>query len=243
MRNLTIAVAVSVLSLMLARQAKAATAFFNFDPPAVAQGPSEFLNAGNMQTIPFSGVATFTGGVVLGTETNLPALSFGTVPNVYGTALNTFIDSSFVLPDQITITINPSFTVNEISFPLFNGFTSVESYTVDAFNGTTQIGQQVLSNLPANTDSGHGVIDLKAPDITSVTVSPNDTSSWDFSIDSVAFNEAVSAAINPNGTPITSNTGGSGVVPLPPAAWSALAMLAALGLCSVVRSWRADAGI
>jgi hypothetical protein len=235
MRKLAIGAAALVLGLGLAPRAQAlTTAFVDFENnPHIAQGPSLFADAGNAQTIVVPGVATFTGGVVLGDETNLPALSFATAPNVYGTALNTFIGSTFVLPDQITITINPSFTVKEVSFPFFNGVLTTASFTVDAFNGTTQIGQQLLTNIPANTDSGHAVVDLTtATDITSVVITPDSITPWDFSIDSVAFNEAVSQAITPGGTPIPPASG----VPLPSSAWMSLALLAGLGAFGAIRS-------
>jgi hypothetical protein len=246
MRKLTMGLA-SVLSLVLASRTMAlTTAFVDFETnPPIAAGPSEFSAAGPAQSIVVPGVATFTGGLVLGDETFLPALSFGTPPNVYATASTSVIPkASPTLDSSVTVTIAPTFTVDEISFPLFNGMQAVESYTIDAFDGSTQVGQEVLSDLATNNSSGHGVVDLKATDITSVTISPSDLSAgWDFSIDSVAFNEPVSAAINPNGTPITpgstgGNPGTGSVVPLPPSGWSAAAMLAGLAIVSCVQSRR-----
>jgi hypothetical protein len=235
MRHLTMGIA-SVLAIVLASRAMALTTeFVDFENnPSIAAGPSEFSAAGPAQSIDVPGVATFTGGVVLGDETNLPALSFGTPPNVYATASTSVIPAaSPTLDSSVTVTIDPSFTLDEISFPLFNGMQAIESYNIDAFDGSTQVGQQVLSDLATNHNSGHGVVDLKATDITSVTITPSDLSAgWDFSIDSVAFNEPVSAAINPNGTPITpgGNPGTGSAVPLPASAWSASVMLAGLGI-------------
>lgn len=128
MRNLTIGIA-AVLSLALASRAMAATtAFVDFENnPSIATGPDLFANAGAAQTIIVPGVATFTGGVVLGDETNLPALSFGTPPNVYGTASTSVIPkASATLQSSVTVTIAPTYSVGEISFPLFNGMQSVE---------------------------------------------------------------------------------------------------------------------
>ena len=176
--------------------AEAQTAFLTFDN--LAQGPNLFANAGPTQTIIYP-QATFTGGVVLGFETNLPAQAFGTAPNVYGTASASEIPGAdpSLLP-TLTITINPSFLTNEISFPVFNGVTSVESYLVDAYNSSnTLIGSQTLSNVPTNQSGGFGIIDISAPGISSVTISTvGSPTLWDFSIDSVALNESVQAAFN-----------------------------------------------
>ncbi len=246
MRNLTIGIA-SVLSLVLASRTMAlTTAFVDFETnPPIAAGPSEFSLAGPMQTIVVPGVATFAGGVVLGDETNLPALSYGTPPNVYATASTSVVPkASATLDSSMTVTIVPTYTVDEISFPLFNGMQAIESYTIDAFDGSNQVGQQVLSDLAANNSSGHGLVDLKGTDITSVTITPSVLSAgWDFSIDSVAFNEPVSDAITPSGAPITpgtpgGNPGTGSAVPLPPAVWSVAAMLSGLGALSLVLSRR-----
>jgi len=232
MRNLTMRIA-SVLSLVLASRAVAlTTAFVDFENnPSIATGPTEFSAAGSAQSIDVPGVATFTGGVVLGDETNLPALSFGTAPNVYATASTSVVPAaSTTLESSLTVTIDPTFTVDEISFPLFNGMQAIESYSIDAFDGSDQVGQQILSDLATNHESGHGVVDLKATDITSVTIFPSDLSAgWDFSIDSVAFNEPVSDAITPAGVVIPPSSGTS-TVPLPSAVWSALPFLAGLGI-------------
>jgi hypothetical protein len=246
MRKLTIGSAALLAAMIFSPQAKAlTTAFVDFETtPTIAQGPSLFSAAGSSQDITVPGVASFLGGVVLGDETNLPALSFGTSPNVYGTASTSVIPlASTTLQSSVTVTIDPSYTVDEISFPLFNGMQAVESYTVDAFNGTTPIGSQDLSDLATNEESGHGVIDLKATNITSVTITPGDLSAgWDFSVDSVAFNEPVSSAVTPGGTIIPPSNQGTGtgttttgVVPLPAAVWSALPLLTGLGIIRGMR--------
>ncbi len=240
MRKLIFGVAVFAFAAALAPRANAlTTAFVNFETvPVIAQGPSLFASAGPEQNIMVPSVATFSGGVVLGDATNLPAQSFGTEPNLYGTASASFIPGTDPsLLSTMTIAVDPSYTVGEVSFPLFNGYTATEGYTVTAFDASTQVGQQVL-DLAANTAGGHGVVDLTASAITSVTIVPNDLSAgWDFFIDSVAFNEPVSSAITPGGVPIAPPTVGP-TVPLPSGFWSALPLLALLGLIQASRKWK-----
>ena len=186
--------------LLLQATSFGSTLLINFETvPPEPTGPSLFGLAGPMQTIVVPNVATITGGVILGNETNLPAQSFATPPNVYATA--GFGDG---LSSTLTISLNAAFgTVSEVSFPVLNGSTQTESYVVDAFNGATLVASQTLSNLPSNGSSGFGIVDLTAPLITSVTVAPTALdasccSGWDYSIDSIALNEPVQAAV---GTP------------------------------------------
>lgn len=169
----------------------------NFETvPVEATGPSVFTAGQAPQTITVPSVATFTGGVILGNETNLPAQSFGTPPNVYATA---GFDS--LLSSTLTIAIAPLFPVTEVSFPLFNGSTQTESYVVTVFNGATNVASETLS-MASNLSSGFGIFDLKASNITSVTIMPTALdagccSGWDYSIDSVALNQSVQQAFAP----------------------------------------------
>jgi hypothetical protein len=164
----------------------------NFETvPSLAQGPSLF--GGAEQNIVVPGVATFSGGTILGDAANFPAIVYATPPNVYGT-----VNGVSGYSETLTITVNPSDTVTEVSFPIFNGETFVQSYTATAFNGVTQVAQQVFSNVPDNTTSGYALADLIASNITSVTITPNGApASWDFLIDTVAFNESVESAVAP----------------------------------------------
>ncbi|MEO6982999.1 MAG: PEP-CTERM sorting domain-containing protein [Edaphobacter sp.] len=157
-------------------------------------GPSYFSAAGPAQTItPVAGVATFSGGVILGNASSFPAIVYATAPNTYATA--SFGDS---LPSTLTISIDPSFTANEVSFALFNGLTSPQSYFVNAYNGATLVASQNFPSIPANSASGYALADLLASSITSVTITPTDISGgWDFLLDTVAFNESIDQAVNP----------------------------------------------
>jgi hypothetical protein len=168
-------------------------AVVNFDN--LPQGPSLF--GGPAQTItPVPGVATFSGGQILGDASNFPAIIFATAPNVYGT------DNGGSLLNTLTIAVDPSFTADEISFVLFNGENTTESYVVDAFSGATLVASQALSNLSPNTSSGFGLVDLFGTDITSVTIATTGLpASWDFLIDSVAFNESINQEVAPTPEP------------------------------------------
>jgi len=174
-------------------------ALVNFDPPGSSQGPSIYVAVPGPQTI-VTTPATFSGGVVLGFATFFPAISFATVPNVYGSA-----DFGNNLSTALTITINPAFTTTEVSFALFNGETFNQSYTVNAFNGTTLAASQTLNNVAPNFNSGYGLIDLNSfGGITSVTIAPTGAPAvWDFLIDTVAFNQNITSVIPP---PVTQPT-------------------------------------
>jgi PEP-CTERM motif len=169
----------------------ATTAVENFD--SLPQGPSTFAAASpSPQTIIDAGIATFTGGVILGDATSFPAIVYATAPNVYGTAVY-----GANLTDLLNIAINPAFAVNEVSFALFNGLTSPQNYEVDAYNGASLVTKQIFNGVPANLTSGYVLPDLKASKITDVKIySTSSTSNFDFVIDTVAFNETVQSAVS-----------------------------------------------
>jgi hypothetical protein len=173
-------------------QAATIPALVNFDPPGVAQGPSIYVAVPGQQTIATT-PATFTGGVALGFATFFPAIAFATAPNVYGTA-----NFGNGLSTSLNIAIDPLFTTTEVSFALFNGETFAQTYTVDAFNGTSLVASQTLANVAPNFNSGYGLIDLNnLGGITSVNIAPTGApSAWDFLIDTVAFNQNVTTVVN-----------------------------------------------
>jgi hypothetical protein len=114
--------------------------------------------------------ATFTGGQILANTAFLPVDR----TSVYGTAFF----CSGCLP---TITIDFEKPIDGVSFLLMNGQTFTVTYTVVDDQG----GSRVLS-LPANSDSGAAVVDLKSKRITQVKVTSN-AGNWDFFIDNVRF--------------------------------------------------------
>ena len=172
----------------------AATGFVNFDPTqGIAQGPSIYVAVPAAQTI-VTAPATFSGGVVLGLATFFPAIAFASSPNVYGTA-----DFGNGLSRSLTIDVNPSFgPTSEVSFALFNGETFNQSYVVNAFDGTNLVATQTLAGMAPNWQSGYGIVDIFAGNITRVTIDAvGSPSVWDFLIDSVAFNQYIDGSINP----------------------------------------------
>jgi hypothetical protein len=178
--------------------AGAIPALVTFDPPSSSQGPSIYVAVPGPQTI-VTTPATFTGGVVLGFATFFPAISFATIPNVYGSA-----DFGNHLSNALTIAIDPAFVTTEVSFALFNGETFNQSYIVNAFNGASLVANQTLTNVAPNFNSGYGLIDLNSlGGITSVTIAPSGApAAWDFLIDTVAFNQNITSIVNPPPPPV-----------------------------------------
>jgi hypothetical protein len=187
-----LALSVAVIALTgLAQSAQADTAFLTFDDFPV--GPPFFFQAGPAQTIIYP-QATFSGGVILGNASAFPAQAFATSPNVYATS-----NAGTNLSETLHIALSPTFLTNEVSFPLFNGETSTQSYIATAFDASNNaLVSQTLLNVPANFNSGFGIIDLNASGIASVTIAPVGLpASWDFLMDSVALNQSVQNAFVP----------------------------------------------
>ena len=185
------AIAALLVGTAAATAAHAELSFVDFETnPGLAQGPSIFVAVPGVQTIS-TAPATFGGGVVLGLATFFPAISFASSPNVYGTA-----DFGNHLSRTLTIDIQPNFITTQVSFALFNGETFQQSYTARAFDGATQVASQTLANVAANFNSGYGIIDLKATNITRVTIDADGApAAFDFLIDDVAFNQSLTDVI------------------------------------------------
>jgi PEP-CTERM motif len=83
-----------------------------------------------------------------------------------------------------------------VSFALFNGETFSQSYTARAFNGSTLVASQTLANVAPNFNSGYGIVDVTAPNITRVTIDADGApAAYDFLIDDVAFNQSLTSVI------------------------------------------------
>jgi hypothetical protein len=192
------AIAAGLLAVAGTGISHASTALVTFDPPAIAQGPSIYVAVPGPQNI-VTAPATFSGGVALGFATFFPAISFATVPNVYGTA-----DFGNRLSNALTIAIDPAFITTEVSFALFNGETFNQSYIVKAFNGASLVASQTLTNVAPNFNAGYGLIDVNSlGGITSVTIAPTGAPTvWDFLMDTVAFNQNITSVVNPPPPPV-----------------------------------------
>jgi hypothetical protein len=171
----------------LAPAARANLTTIDFEnTPSHATGPSTFGSIPE-ETLTVTGLASISGGAVLGNPTFYPAFpTHGSAPNAYGTS---FTDTN--LSPTLTITFQPGNTVTNVAGVLFNGQTDLADYTVTAFNGATQVAQQTLSNVPANTGTNDFAnFSVSAPQITSITVTTAATSvdptAYDFLIDTVA---------------------------------------------------------
>jgi autotransporter-associated beta strand protein len=209
----------ALLALASANAAFAVTtSFVNFDDqPAALQSP---VSSDPAQTVVIPGVATFTGGVVGNLTANLDG-AYVTPPNAYGTA-KTGVGSpnpTNPLQSALTIAIDPSYSVNQVSLPVFNGAPVVLSYQVNAYSGSTMVASQTLNNIPAfnasdgSSDPDAAVADLTASNITSVTIAPTTlpNGDWDFIIDSVAFNQTAQQGLGAIGPSLTwDNAGASG---------------------------------
>ena len=119
------------------------------------------------------GVATFTGGQIIGASTtNLPA----NPTIVYGTA-------SFCTGCAPAITIDFSRPVSNFSVFLMNGAPSTVEYTIQDSQG----GLQTVS-LVSTGESGAQTISLPTTGIVQVVITPTAASTfWDFLIDNVQF--------------------------------------------------------
>ncbi|MGI9500662.1 MAG: PEP-CTERM sorting domain-containing protein [Geminicoccaceae bacterium] len=165
------------------------------DTPALPIGPSLFVDAGPVQDISVGGV-TFSGGVVLGFPTFLPATPFATTPNLYGTASGIAAADSSLQP-ALSITIDPSVGATSVEGLLFNGLIDIDSFLIEAFSGPALVASLSLDNLPANLSNGFDVfrLDSAGPAIDLVTIAADLSDplagEWDFFIDTVAINEPI----------------------------------------------------
>jgi hypothetical protein len=169
--------------------AQASVQIIDFD--SLPAGSSSFMDAGPEQTLAFPGVGTVSGGVVLTDPTNFPAIKFASGHNVYATADPDDGEGSDTLLNTITISVDPSFSVGEVSLALFNGFNTPTSFTATAYDGANVVAAQTLTDIGPNLSSGYGVVDLLASNITQVTITPTAPGGWNYLLDTITFNAQV----------------------------------------------------
>jgi hypothetical protein len=170
--------------------------------PSLPTGPSLFALAGPEQIINVGGFE-FSGGVVLGLPTFLPATPYATTPNLYATANHpsggAVGDPS--LSSTLSITIDPLLSVTTVEGLLFNGLLDTDSFTINAFSGATLVDSISLLNMPSNLNSGFDIFKLdsggSAIDLVTIDadLSGPYAGEWDYFIDTIAFNEPITNAI------------------------------------------------
>lgn len=169
--------------------------------PVLPAGPVYFTDAGPAQTIDVPGIATVRGGVVLGLASALSGNPWVTAPNMYLTASDNLIGAgAFGLPDTITITVPPGVNLLQATFPVINGMPGAESYAVAAFAGSAQLSQALFNNIPS---FGYSLANVTGTGITSMTITPLDTSAWDFAVDSIVVREMASSDTTSTPEPAT----------------------------------------
>jgi hypothetical protein len=167
--------------------------------PSLPAQPSTFAAAGPSQTITVAGIGTFTGGAVLGNPTFLNSFStHGSPPNTYGTA--NFAGPTY--SPNITLTISPNIVVTNIGGVLFNGEATTQTFSVTAFSGATQVAQQTLSNVAADSSpNGFADFSVSAGSITRLVFAETSNGpSFDYFIDnvSITFTPAATSVPEPS---------------------------------------------
>jgi MYXO-CTERM domain-containing protein len=176
-----------VASLAIARADTITTIDFDTIPSRGA-GPTLFTDAGSVQNLDITGVASIGGGVVLGLAPSLSGNPYASGSNIYATASNNVVGpGAFSLPNSIVINISGGTYATEATVPVINGMQLPEGYVVTALDNGTIVSQQVLSNVQG---FGYAVATLFAPAITSITITPADQSSWDFGTDTITLSES-----------------------------------------------------
>jgi len=189
-RNLMRGVAIGCLAMLSAAGAGAIVIDFE-TTPVLPVGASEFALAGPTQDIVVPGVATVSGGVVLGFPTNFPAVAFSTEPNVYGTASEALVGADPSLLPTVTIAVDPAENAQLVEGLVLNGLTVVETFTVEAFGPGGLLGTVDLE-VPPNSASGFQTFSFTGDPITSVTITPSRPGvEWDYFVDSIAINESI----------------------------------------------------
>jgi hypothetical protein len=131
--------------------------------------------------------------VVLDLASTLTGNPYVTAPNIYATASDDLVGKgAFSLPNTITINIAPGTVADQATVPVINGMPSSENYVVTAFDDGSQVSQQIFSDVQA---FGFAVASFTGIDFTSITITPTDTSSWDFATDSITLNESAMRGI------------------------------------------------
>ncbi len=179
----------AVLGMALAAGSVQATVI-NFDAQGLT-GPSTYAAAGANRDLSIAtadGNVTITGGTVLSQETFLPANSTA----LYGTAFfaSPLATNTSTSGYRATVTLNFPTVVNSFYLDVYNGQVFNVTYTVADNNGHSS-----SFVLVPNLSSGTTQIGFNPANATSVTITSDAGSAWDFSIDNIVFNEGVPSTV------------------------------------------------
>lgn len=190
------------IGALIASTAVADASVLNFDDQGLS-GPSVFASApATNLNLNVDGVSVaLTGGAILTNTTNLPADQ----TSLYGTA-----DFQSGGLNPITLTFGSD--ISNFFLDVYNGETYDVSYTV-----ADNMGHSSTFSLAPNLNGGTSQIGFAATgNVITITALPSDTTSWDFFVDNIHFNEALPPDLAP--------------VPLPASFPLLLAGLGGLGL-------------
>jgi hypothetical protein len=158
--------------------------------PFGSAGPPLFTDAGGVETIDIAGVASITGGVVLGLAPALSGNPYATGSNIYATASNSVVGAGgFGLPDSIVINIASGTHATQATVPVINGMSQSKDYVVTAFDDGAVVWQQTLSDVQG---FGYAVANVTGSEITSIEIAAADSSTWDFATDTITLTESSS---------------------------------------------------
>lgn len=156
-------------------------------------GPALFTDAGGVETIDVAGVASITGGVVLGLAPALTGNPYATGSNIYATASNSVVGTGgFGLPDSIVINIASGTHATQATVPVINGMSQSEDYVVTAFDDGAVVWQQTLSDVQG---FGYAVANVTGSEITSIKIAAAGSSAWDFATDTITLTESRTSSV------------------------------------------------
>ena len=201
-RRFRVALAPLLLALAAPAMARGDSTTIDFETiPNLVTQPSTFAAVGNAQTINVPGIATISGGAVLGDPTGLSAFpSQGSLHNAYGTSA---FASGSGYSQSITIDFSSGINVSSVTAVLFNGETDVETYTVNAYSGATLVDQNVFTDVPdtsLTTSYANVSFSSASNPITQVVFTPTGSfasSSYDFFVDTIGVTYQVQTVPEP----------------------------------------------
>jgi len=176
--NFKLALAAAAMAAAVSVSSVAQAGIITFDAQGLT-GPSyaDEASAQNVTVSTTIGDVVFRGGAILTDEASLPA-------DETSTYYTSFALSGGV--DAITITFPQA--ISNFFLNVYNGQVYPDTFTV-----ADNVGNSNTVTLPSNSDGGVSLVSFPAAG-TVVTISTSDTSSFDFSIDNIGFDQATPSA-------------------------------------------------